>query len=887
MTIRKRLQSILWRVPVEQEVRDEIAHHIDLRTAELVESGMDPAAARLEAERRLGDPERLHAALTRLGHERERVRSRQQWLSELAQDVAFAVRQCRIHPGFALAAVLTLATGIGATTAIFSIVYAVVLRPFPFPEPDRVLVVYTTWQEGRSNTSAGNYDYLRQRVSTLEHLAAAAHASFNLAGEDDPERVLGLRVTWNFFPTFGVVPLYGRTLTPDDDRPGSERVVVLSHRFWAQRFGADPSIVGRVIRLNGQLHDVVGVMPPAFDETLGNEQIWVPIAFTPERLAMYDEHFLTLYGLRRPDATLPQVNGELERVAEGLRRDHPRHNNQRGAGALVYGEFYSAPYRLRLAVLFGAVVAIMLIACGNVANLILARLASRSRELALRAAIGAGRGRIVRQVLTESLVIAVAGGVAGVVLAFWALPVLVANAPSMQRIETAALNAPVLAVTLALVLASAMLAGIVPAWMATRRGDLRGELGDGKGVPGGVRPWTRQMLVAAQAALVLTVLTGAALLLQSAIRLQQVALGFDTSAALVGRVGFIGAAYQQPERVKAAFQHLIEHLRSAPGVAAAALDSQPPLVGSGGSNGLIPEGRPLQMDSIINSESHFITPDYFRTLDIPLRAGRAFTPDDVRGAPLVMIVNETLARRAFGDESPLGKRITCCEGSPDDPVWKTIVGVAADVRSRGPAVEPRPEFYLPMAQLPDTAWSWVQNTLVMIARPVSGEPSAVASAMRNAVREVDPALPVYGIGTFDEALRLSTGMARFNTLMMTLLGLTGLVLSALGIYSVLAWLVVQRTREIGLRMALGASASEVVKQVTLQGLAPVGLGLLVGLAGALGVGRLIESQLFQVKGGDPIALGGVVSLMLLVAFAAALVPAWRAARIDPARALHE
>ncbi len=751
-----------------------------------------------------------------------------------------------------------------------------------------MLVVYTTWIEGQTDVSAGNYAYIQQRVSTLDRLAAVSTASFNLADDEYPERVLGRRVTSDFFAIFGVQPLHGRTFTLDDDRPGAARVAVLSHRFWTGRFGSDPSIVGRTIRLNGEPYDVIGIMPRAFDETLGNEQLWVPMAFTAERLATFDEHYLSLYGLRRADATLVQVNDELERIAEGLRRDHPRYNNQRGAAARVYGDFYSSPYRSRLAVLFGAVVAILLIACGNVANLILARLASRSRELALRAAIGAGRGRIVRQVLTESLVMAVAGGAAGVLLARWALPVLVASSPHMQRIDTAELHGPVLAVAIVLVLASALLVGILPSWMATRRADLRNELTDGKGTSGAVlRPWVRQALVAVQAALVLTVLTGAALLLQSAVRLQQVALGFDTSSALVGRVGFIGQAYEQPDRTKAAFLALIDHLQSTPGVESAALDSQPPLVGAGSTNGLIPEGRPLNQESIVLSESHFVTPDYFKTIDIPLLAGRAFTSDDVRGAPLVMIVNETLARRAFGEENPIGRRITCCEGGPDNPAWKTIVGVVADVRSAGPALEPRPQFYIPMAQVPDTAWGWVENTLTMIVRPVSGDVASMAPVMRNAVREVDPSLPVYGIGSFDEALQLSTRATRFNTLMMALLGLTGLVLAALGIYSVMAWLVVQRTREIGLRMALGAPAAAVVRQVAVQGLAPVGIGLVVGLAGALGIGRVIQSQLFQVDAGDPLVLGAVMTLMLVAALAATGIPAWRAARIDPSRALHE
>jgi putative ABC transport system permease protein len=883
--MKRRLRSLLWRVPVEQEVHEELAHHREERVRELIDRGWTPDAARAEADRRLAGVE---LTLTRLGASRNRRWDWHDWWQELAQDVRFALRQCRLQPGFTAAAVLTLALGSGATTAIFSVVHAVVLKPFPFPDPNRVLWVYTTWQEGRSDTSAGNYEYIRQRISSLEHLAAASYSSFNLAGDDAPERVLGMRVTWNYFPVFGIPPLHGRTFRADEDQPGREHVVVLSHRFWERRFGADPGIVGRQIRLSGQPHDVIGVMPPSFDEILGNEQLWVPAAFTPERRTTYDEHYLWLYGLRRADVTLAQVNDDLARAAEGLRRDHPEFNLDRGAGAEVFGELLTSSSSTRLGVLLGAVVLVLLIACGNVANLFLAKLAGRSRELAVRAAVGAGRGRIVRQVLTESLVVSSLGGLAGLLLAWWALPLLVAGAPRMQRIETAALNAPVLAMSLALVVATAVLVGLLPAWLATRRRDLRSELGDGRGAAGGgVRPWVRQTLVGVQTALVLTVLAGAALLVRSAVNLQQVPLGFDPSGALVGRVGFIGESYREPERVKAAFLDLADRLESAPGVALAALDSQPPLVGGGGSNGLIPEGRPLAMASIINSQSHFITPDYFRLLGIPLRAGRHFTADDVRAAPPVMIVNETLARQAFGDENPVGKRITCCEGSPDDPHWKAVVGVVADVRTRGPAFEPRPEFYLPVAQIPDAAWSWVQNTLIVIVRPETGPPEAMAPVIRNAVREIDPALPVYGIGTFDEALRLSMLTTRFNTQLMSLLGLTGLLLAALGIYSVLAWLVAQRTREIGVRMALGAPAATMVRQVALHGLAPVVAGLALGTAGAMATGRVLESQLFQVGTFDPVSIGVVLLLMLVVAAAAVIVPARRAARIDPATALHE
>jgi predicted permease len=887
MPIRRKLRSILWRVPVELEVREELAHHHELRTRELTDRGWAPDAARAEAARRLSGVE---DTLARLGARRNRAFARRDRLQDLGQDVAFALRQCRLRPGFTAAAVLTLALGIGATTAIFSAVYAVILKPYPFPNPERVLYVFTTWREGVGATSVGNFNYLRQRVTSLEQFAAGSYSSFNLSDDAAPERVLGMRVTWNYFPVFGIPPLHGRTFAADEDQPGRERVVVLSHRLWQRRYAGDPAIVGRQIRVSGVPHDILGIMPAAFDEMDTARELWVPAAFTPERLAMHDEHYLELYGLRRADVTLAQVNEELTRAALGLRRDHPEFNVYRGAGARVYGEFLTADSRTRLFVLLAAVLLVLLIACGNVANLLLARLAARSRELAIRAAIGAGRGRILRQILTESLVLAGLGTVGGVLLAWWALPALVASAPSgVPRLFSATLSPPVLLGALILALASATIVGLLPAWQATGLRSLRGELGDGKGTPTEtVRPWVREVLIGGQAALVLIVLAGAGVLVRTAINLQRVPIGFDPAGTLAARVGLIGPQYGNPEQLKTTFLELLERIEAAPGVEVAALDSQVPLVSTGGaSNGLVPEGRPTTMENAINSRSHFITPDFFRVLRVPLRAGRFFTADDVRAAPLVMIVNETLARAAFGTGDPIGKRIACCGGAPGKPSWKTVVGVVADVRSRGPAVDPQPEFYLPVAQIPDVAWTWIQGTLNVIVRPATGEPAALAGVIRDSVRQIDPALPVYNIMTLDEGLRRTLAQARFNTTLMSLLGLTGLILAALGIYSVIAWLVSQRTREIGVRMALGASAPDVVKQITKHGLRPVLCGLVVGAAGALAAGSILEPQLFKVGARDPVSLTVVAGLLLVVASCAAIVPAWRAASIDPARALHD
>ncbi|MGE0041354.1 MAG: ADOP family duplicated permease [Vicinamibacterales bacterium] len=883
MSIRRRLRSALWRVPVEQEVREELAHHVELRTAELIARGWPPAEARAEAERRIAG---TAPGLARLAEARNRRWRVAEWCDALAQDTAFALRQCGRQPGFTAAAVLTLALGIGATTAIFSVVDAVLLRPFPFAHPERVLDVYTTSEGQPSNTSVGAYAYFRERATTLEHLAAVQYLSFNLAEGGSPARVIGARVTSNFFPTFGVAPTLGRVFTADDDQPGRDGVVVLGHGLWTRRFGANPAIVGQDIHLNSEPHTVIGVMPPAFDGVGPGDDLWVPQAFTAAQLATFDAHYLDLVGLRADTATDAQVSEELARLARQLEQDHPEDNVARGAAAESLTERVVGDSRPRLLVLLAAVVLVLGIACANVANLTLARLAARSRELALRAAIGAGRGRIVRQVLTESLVLSALGGAMGVAAAYWTLPVLVRLAPAgVPRLDMARLDGTSLLAALALAAVCAAVVGVLPAWQATGGG--HGTLGDGRGAAAGVlRPRLRQVLIGAQAALVLVVLCGAALLVRSAINLQRVPLGVDRTGVVMGRVTLPVADYD-PARTYQAYVRLLDTLSAQPGVATAALDSHAPLMPGGGANGLIPEGRPVSAANAIVSSLHVVTPGYFEAMGLPLVAGRGFTRTDVRASQLVMVVNESMARTAWPGEDPVGKRVACCESAEGAPVWKVVVGVVPDVRLRGPATPAQPEFYLPMAQVPPDAWSWIQNSMSIVARGAGAETGPLAGAIREAVRAVDPTVPVYALATMDERLAGVLAGSRFNTLLMTMLGAAGLVLAALGIYSVVSWLVAQRSREIGVRMALGASPRQVTAAVTGLALQPVLLGLAAGVVVVLAGGRVIESQLFAVDSRDPLALGVVVGLLLAVAAAAALVPAWRAASIDPATAIRD
>jgi predicted permease len=648
-------------------------------------------------------------------------------------------------------------------------------------------------------------------------------------------------------------------------------------------------VVGRALTIGGVSHEVIGVMPAAFDVTADSEELWVPIAFTPERRRMHDEHMLRVNGRLRPGVTTAQAFADLARVAESLLRDHPRENQERGVAVRPFAEVTVGVYRERLWLLLGAVFLVLLIACANVASLLLARGAARARELAVRAALGAGRFRLVRQMLTESLLLGAVGALFGLAVARGAVALILRGSPpGVPRLEQVAVNGPVLAFTAGLALFTSVVFGLVPALRASRQ-DVRGDLGaGGRGtVAGGARDRLRRALVAAEVALCLVLLAGAGLLIRSALKLQDVDPGFDPTGVLSARVTLPASAYPGHERPARAFEHLVERLAHAPGVAAATVSSQAPLVPGGSSNGLVPEGRAVDLKSAIDATRYVVGDGYFHALRIPIRRGRAFTAEDRRGAPRVMIVNETLARAAWPAEDPIGKRIACCEGTPEQPSWKTVVGVAGDVRSRGPGVEVRPEFYLPLDQVPEVAWDWSQRTMVVVVRAEAMAPESLTTLMRQAVREMDPTVPVFNVATMPERLRTTTAQARFNTALLTALGAVGLVLAAVGIYGVIAYFVAQRTREIGVRMALGATARDVMGLVLRQGLAAVAAGIVVGLPTAVVAGRALEAMLFGVGSADPLTLATVVSVLLLVALVASVAPARRAVRVQPTEALAE
>ena len=878
---------VWWRPRVAEEVDEELAFHVEMRTRELVARGMPADAARREAERRLGDVARVRAALRTLGTERNRHMQRTQYLGELAQDVAFTWRQLAKNPGFTAVAVLTLALGIGGTTAIFSAVYAVVLRAFPLFEVERVFVVGETFQGLLSSMSAGNYTDANAGVTAFEGLAAEQFASFNLSDSVAPERVIGGRVTANYFDVLGMRPMAGRTFAPEEDQPGRDLVVILSHKLWVRRFGARP-IVGTSIRMNGRDHLVAGIMPAAFDLASNNEELWTPIAFTPERKAMHDEHYLTVYGRLKRGVSREQALQQLEVVAARLRRELPRDAAQLRYSMDSFREQYVGSYRGRLFVLLGAVAVVLIIACGNVANLLLARGAARGREIAVRTALGAGRMRIVRQLLTESVVLAIAAAAAGLLLAHWFITgVVAASPPGVPRLDQARIDPVALAFAVAIALASSVVCGLAPA-LRLARGDVQTGLREGGrgSTRGGFRDRLRAGLIVAEVALSLLLLVGAGLLIRSALALQRVDPGFDPRGVLSARVALPQTSYGDPVHARETFRRLADDVASLSGVTHAAVTSYAAMGPGGGSNGLLPEDAgDFDLSKLIQSQLRMVTPDFFATLRIRIVKGRGFDAGDRRGGQKVMIVSEALAARAFGGLNPIGRRMGCCESGPDGKQdYKVIVGVAADVRSRGPAAAPRPEFYLPLAQAPDAAWDWIGRTMYIVAR-TEGNPQTLTPAVRAALQRIDPDLPLFDVRQMDERLAAALATARFNTLLLSLLGAIGLLLAASGIYGVIAYFVSQRTQEIGVRIALGATAAGVVRLVLGEALQPVALGAALGVVSAIAATRVLASQLFDVSPTDPLTIAAVVAMLVGVAAVASVIPARRAASIDPTRAL--
>ncbi len=798
-------------------------------------------------------------------------------MDTLLQDLRYAARSLRRSPGFTIIAALTLALGIGANAAIFSVVNGVLLRPLAYANPDRLVVVWGHKESiGNETASLPDFKDWREQNTVFESMAAVAYTRFDVTGDGEPERVNAALTTANFFHVLGVAPEVGRAFNADEETSGRDRVVVLSHGFWERRFGSRPGVVGSTITLSGLPYTVVGVAPAGF--RLGNaSDLWAPLRTDTTRGRRAD--FLSVIARLEPGVSMEQAQAQMTTIGRALETQYPETNTGWSPRLVSLEEQVVGGARPALLVFMGAVGLVLLIACANVANLMLMRAASREREMAIRSALGAGSGRIVRQLLTECVLVSFVGGALGLLFAVWATSALgaVRGAP-IPRLDESGIDGRVVAFTLLLSLVTGLLFGLAPA-LRLVHGRLRNSLREGaRDSSAGIGVHQlRGALVLAEVALALVLLVAAGLLIRSFDKLSRVNPGFDSHSVISAQLVLPRVRYAEETRQLAFYDQLVQSVQAMPGVRSVALASDAPLSGGGNYLSFEVAGRPpADAGTVQDAELLVTNPAYFETLRVPLRAGRVFTTRDDDRATKVAVINAAMAKRYWPDGDPIGARVTLGDPS-DSSSWRTIVGVVGDVRQNALSDEPYPQLFLPLAQTP-------QRAMLLLAR-TSGNPSALAAPIRQAVSAGDRDLPVSDIRTLDDRLQLSVAQPRLSMVLVGTFALLALVLAAVGIYGVLSYTVTQRTRELGIRMALGAESSSVMRLVVGQAMAPAFIGVLLGLAGAWGATRLISSLLFGVSATDPITFIAVTLFLLTVALAASWIPARRATRVDPLIAL--
>ncbi|HEV2131108.1 MAG TPA: ABC transporter permease, partial [Longimicrobiaceae bacterium] len=789
-------------------------------------------------------------------------------MDNLLQDLRYAVRTLRKTPGFTLVAVLTLALGIGANTAIFSVVSSVLLRPLPYADADRVVMVWnslsTSERAGLSEPELMDY---RETIRSFEQVAAYRPTDVNLTGDAEPERLPAARVTANLFPALGSGALIGRTITAEEDLPDRDDVAVLSYGLWQRRFGGDPGVVGSTVQVNGRTRTVVGVMPRDFKLPIDFQsdqasEIWLPLALNPDSLGGRGRHYLQGVARLRPGATPAQATAELRVltqrwVAEGVVKD-----DQFTAAAVPVREEVVGSIRPALLILFGAVGFVLLIACANVANLLLARADERRKEIAVRTALGAGRGRIVSQLLTESLVLAALGGALGLLVAWLGVGALVSLAPaSIPLLETATLDARVLAFTAAIALATGVLFGAVPALQAARR-DLVAPLKEGgRGATSGrSRQRVRRSLVVAEVALSVVLVIGAGLLVRSFWELRQIELGFDPDNVLTLQLSLPQADYSDAPAMIGFYRQLIERVEALPAVRSAGATGLLPLAQSVGDWGIDIEGRIRDQENRFHGYLQIVTPGYLETMRLPLVNGRLIEHADREDALPAVVINQTMAERYWPGEEAVGKRIRI--RTPDEGPWFTVVGVVGNIRHNAVVEEPRNDMYFPHAQLP-LALGGTVAAMTLVVRSAS-DPLAVAGPVRETIRSLDPNLPIANLRSMDRVVGEAFAEPRFTMVLLAVFAAIALVLGAVGIYGVIAYAVGRRTHEIGIRMALGAGAGSILRMVVGQGVVLVGLGVALGLLAAYGATRVLSSLLYGVTATDLATFVAVPLLLLSV-----------------------
>jgi putative ABC transport system permease protein len=864
---------------MERELDEELRFHLEREMEQNRARGMDAGEARRAALVSFGGVERVK-------EECRDVRGGR-WIDTVRQDLRYGFRLLWQKPGFTVMAVLALALGIGANTAIFSVVNGVLLRPLPYAQPDRLALIWTAATDNRTQEGSSSYPDIadwRAENHVFEDVASFRGIGFNLTGVGEPERIDGAYVSANFFSLLRVSPRLGRSFRPEEDRPGGERVVLLSHGLWQRRFGGDPKIVGQILTLNGQGFNVVGVLPPdfSFPFAIQKAELWSTIALEAGNLQERGARTTAVLARLKPGITPAQAQADLDTISERLAVQSSDTNATRRAYLVELQEQLVGKIRPALWVLLGAVGFVLLIGCSNVANLLLARAAARQKEIAIRLALGASRGRVVRQLLTESALLAALACIVGLLLAAWVLDLLIALGPSdLPNLNAIQIDGRVLGFTLLVSLATALIFGLAPALKATRP-ELTGTLKDGgRGATAGPgRQRLRGLLVVSEMALALILLISAGLLLKSFRRLTNVQPGFDPANVLSLRFSLPQNKYKEDFQRIAFVEQVLERVRALPGVKSAAFVTPAPFSGNNLSSNFSIVGRPAPPpDKEPLAWLRGATPDYFRTLGIPLIKGRQFTERDQKGGTGVAIINEALARRYWPDQDPIGQRLTKVGVGVDDnePTEWEIVGVVGDVHHIGLDVEPKPELYVPHRQ---QAWGWGH----LVVRTAS-DPLGLANTIRQQVQAVDSQQAVSNVEPLTHAIAGTVARPRFYMLLLGIFAAVGLTLTVIGIYGVLSYAVTERTHEIGIRMALGAQTTDILRLVLRQGMAFALGGIVIGLTGAFAATRVLASLLYGVNASDPATFLNVSLLAAFVALVACYIPARRATRVDSMHAL--
>ena len=808
-------------------------------------------------------------------------------MQTLWQDLRYGARMLSKKPGFTFVAVLTLALGIGANTAIFSVVNTVLLNPLPYRAADRLMFFWETnpakkWTDAPV-APANLFDWQKQNQS-FEEIAAyigggkksLGGAGVQLTGGGEPERVQALYVTGNIFSVLGVDAMLGRTLREEETWKGKHQVVVLSYGLWQRRFGGDPNILGQSIELNGRSREVVGVMAKEFYFPSKEVEMWVPMGWDQQQIAQVRRpHFLRAVGRLKAGVTVAEAQGEMAAIAGQLEQQYPQTNTQMGVGLGPLKEWIVSDTRLPLIVFLVAVAFVLLIACANVANLLLARAATRTREVAIRTALGASRWRVVKQLLTESLVLAVMGGALGLLLALWCRDLLVAFSPGdIPRLDEARLDGRVLGFSLGITLLTTVLFGLAPALQSSKL-DLTTTLKEGGQKGGSQGGRIRNTLVVAEVALALVLVIGAGLMIRSFVRLQQVDPGFNPNNVLMVRVDLPGVKYPEASQATAFFEQTQQRIKALPGVLEVGVTNVPALKGTSYTNDMTIPGRPPE-DYIREVRHKSITPDYFRAMGIQLLSGRFFDSSDNAKSPQTIIVNEAFARRCFPGEEAVGKQVKFAR--PNEPGdMETIVGVVRDEKQDSLSAEAKPEAYKSHLQE-------AQSDMTLVVR-TAGDPRSLIGAVREEIRAMDKDLPPFDIKTMDELMYESLARERFTTLLLIVFAGLALLLAAVGIYGVMSYTVTRRTHEIGIRMALGAANRDVLRLVIKQGMGLAAAGIAVGILGAWALTRLMASLLYGVSATDPLTFAAIALLLMGVALLACYLPARRATKVDPMIAL--